>query len=71
MNAKYVFASKTVLFNIIMMIIAMVPLVATMMKAITPDQAVMIDAIAAFVMGVGNLIIRIWFTDQPITFHKR
>jgi hypothetical protein len=63
---KLWYESKTVWFNLVMTLLMIVPVVATTVKALDPNDAVLIDAIAGLVTGVGNIIIRIWFTDMPI-----
>ena len=60
------YESKTVWFNLITMLLAIFPIVGAFVKVIEPSTAVIIDAVLAMVAGIGNVILRVWFTDVPI-----
>jgi hypothetical protein len=42
------------------------PVIASAADALSPEQAVLIDSIAGLVTGLGNVFLRVWFTDTPI-----
>ncbi len=67
---KYFLYSKTLIFNVIMLVLGILPLLAEVLKVTLPASAAVIDMWVAFVIGVGNLVIRIFFTEGPITFKK-
>lgn len=55
---KEVLQSKTVWFNVIMTVITM----AEFMGNIKPEWL----GVTVMISGLGNIILRIWFTSQPI-----
>lgn len=63
---KPLYKSKTVWLNIIALIIGIAPIVASSVKVLTPEQATAIDTILAAVVGVSNVVLRVFFTDVPI-----
>lgn len=64
---KYLWESKTVIFNIIMMLI----LVAEAIPALDiPGAPEWLGVAAGVVTVVGNIILRVWFTDQPVVMKK-
>jgi asparagine N-glycosylation enzyme membrane subunit Stt3 len=67
---KQWYESKTVIFNIVMTIVMAVPVIAAAYKAVTPEAAVLIDSIAGLITGLGNIMLRVWFTDTPIDTPK-
>ena len=60
------YESKTLWFNFIMTIVLAVPIIATATKNLDPNAAVLIDSVAGLVAGLGNILLRVWFTDTPI-----
>jgi hypothetical protein len=64
---KTLLESKTVWFNVIMLILGSLPIIATFVKAIKPEVAGLIDSVLALITGIGNLILRIYFTEVPIS----
>lgn len=66
MTSKTVIESKTVWFNVVTTLIGILPIIAAAVKAITPETAILIDAVVTMVVGVGNVILRVWFTNTPI-----
>jgi len=62
MNYKYWYQSKTVWFNVILTITE----VAAMMSETMPDGYKM--GLLA-VQGVGNIVLRVWFTNSSIDFN--
>jgi hypothetical protein len=69
-DMKKFYVSKTVWFNIIMTIVMAIPVIAAATKNLDPNMAVLVDSIAALVTGLGNIILRIWFTDTAIDTPK-
>ena len=67
---KKVYNSKVVWFNIIMLVVLAAPQIASAYKAVSPAQAVLIDTVAGLVTGIGNVVLRVWFTDMPIDTPK-
>jgi len=63
MEGKPFWTSKTFWFNVIMFIV----LFAEQMPAILPNLPEWATAAVAFVLLAGNLILRLWFTDEPLT----
>lgn len=63
---KQWYQSKTLWFNAIMTVVMAAPVIAAAIEALSPEQAVLIDAIAGLVTGLGNIFIRVWFTEGPI-----
>lgn len=66
MQTKAFYESKTVIFNIVMTIILAVPIIAAAYKALSPEEAVLIDSVAGLITGLGNIVLRVWFTDTGI-----
>lgn len=64
------YESKVVIFNIVAMVIMAAPIIATSAKALEPNAATLIDSIVALVVGIGNVVLRVWFTDTPIDVQK-
>jgi hypothetical protein len=60
------YESKTVWFNVITMLLGIIPIVGAFVKLIEPQTAVVIDGVLAMVAGIGNVILRVWFTTEPI-----
>ena len=67
---KSVYKSKMVWFNVVMLIVLAVPVILTAVKQIEPAWAVLADAIASLITGIGNIILRVYFTDTPIDTPK-
>lgn len=63
---KQWYESKTVWFNIIAAILGVLPVIGAYIKVISPDAATITDATIVFLAGIGNVILRIYFTDTPI-----
>jgi hypothetical protein len=59
--------SKTVWLNIIMVALGALPLVGAYMKIIVPQTALIVDSTVILIAGILNLVLRIFFTAQPIT----
>jgi hypothetical protein len=64
------YSSKTLWFNVTMTIVMSVPVIATSVKAMEPAEAVLIDSVAGVIAGLGNIFLRVWFTDTPIDTPK-
>lgn len=58
--------SKTLWFNVVMTVVMAVPVIAASAKALSPEVAVLIDSVAGLITGLGNVFLRVWFTDTPI-----
>lgn len=58
---KTVFSSKTVWFNIVVFAVAL--LAAPEFLKVLPEALLKYDVLGG---AVGNLILRVWFTSQPI-----
>ena len=67
MNPKPFYQSKTVWFNVIMSVI----LIAELIHTVLPDLQDEWKAATLLVMGVGNIVLRVWFTDSPVTLKKQ
>ena len=63
---KPFYQSKTVIFNFLMTIIMAVPIIASAYGKLQPEAAVLADSIAGLIVGLGNIVLRVWFTDTPI-----
>ena len=60
------YTSKTVWFNVIMTIILVAEIIPQILPFI-PEEA---RYISVGVFAVGNIILRVWFTDTPIQTHR-
>ena len=60
------YRSKIVLFNVLMLVLGVAPVIAESTKVIAPGYAAVIDAVLALVTGVGNVVLRVWYTDTAI-----
>ncbi len=67
---KMWYESKTVWFNIVLTVLGVVPIVGAFMKLLYPDAAMVIEGVLAMVAGIGNLILRVWFTEAPLSLRK-
>lgn len=63
-EVKKIHKSRTVQFNAIYTIIA----IAALLMNYIPEEYV---PLLAVVQGVGNVILRVWFTSQPITLKNK
>lgn len=63
MDSKPFYESKTFWFNVIMFVV----LFAEQIPVILPGLPEWVTATTAFVLLAGNLVLRLWFTDQPLT----
>lgn len=64
---KFLWESKTVIFNVVMMLV----LIADALPALDiPGAPEWLGVAAGAVAVVGNIILRVWFTDQPIVTKK-
>jgi hypothetical protein len=63
-EVKKIHKSRTVQFNVIYTIIA----IAALLMNYIPEEYV---PLLAVVQGVGNVILRVWFTSQPITLKNK
>ena len=61
-ETKPFYLSKTLLFNVFMMIV----LIADQVPALWPAAPDWVAPAAATVLVVGNIILRVWFTEQPL-----
>lgn len=59
---------RTLIFNVIMLIAGMADLVTALLPQtpISEEHRLWIGLAIAFITGVGNLVLRIWFTTTPI-----
>jgi uncharacterized membrane protein HdeD (DUF308 family) len=64
METKNFWESKTVWLNAILTVVGALTLVA---DALTNNAQLTVPGVLMLVAGVGNVIIRIWFTDSTIT----
>lgn len=66
MQTKAFYASKTFWFNILMTVVMAIPVILAAYKAMRPEEAVFADSIAGLITGLGNVVLRVWFTDSGI-----
>lgn len=66
METKPLLKSKVLWFNIFMTVLLSAPVIATAYKAMEPNQAVFVDSILGLITGLGNVVLRVWFTEMPI-----
>jgi hypothetical protein len=64
------YQSKTLWLNLIAVVVGVAPIIAANAKVIAPEQAAAIDSIVGTLVGVGNVVLRVWFTDTPIATPK-
>jgi len=67
---KPIYKSKMVWFNVIMLIVLSIPVILAAVKSIEPGWAVLADAVGSLIVGIGNIILRIYFTDEPLNTPK-
>lgn len=67
---KPIYKSKMVWFNVIMLILGAAPIIAAQIKVIKPDWIPVVDGVVMMVTGIGNVILRVYFTDTPIDTPK-
>jgi len=70
MNTKPVYKSKIVWLNILALIVGIAPIIAENLKLIEPGWALMIDSILSLIVGIANVVLRVYFTDTPIDTPK-
>jgi len=63
---KTVVNSKTIIFNVIMTLI----LVAELLPTVVPNSPEWVLPVSVGVMGIGNIVLRVWFTTQPVESFK-
>jgi hypothetical protein len=61
--SKPFWQSKTVWLNVVLTLIG----IATFLAVPKNDPALSVASIAAAAAGVLNVVLRVWFTDQPIS----
>jgi len=61
-GSKPFYVSKTLWFNVIMMLILM----AEQIPVLWPNSPEWVAPGAATVLVFGNIILRVWFTEQPL-----
>jgi hypothetical protein len=61
--SKPFWQSKTVWLNVVLTLIG----IATFLAVPKNDPSLSVASIAAAAAGVLNVVLRIWFTDQPIS----
>ena len=67
---KPVYKSKTVWLNVLALVIGIAPIIAENFKLIEPGWALAIDSILSLVVGIANVVLRVWVTDTPIATPK-
>ena len=70
MEYKPWYESKVLWFNVIMTIVMAVPVISAAIEALSPEKAVLIGSVAGLITGLGNVFLRVWFTDTPINNAK-
>lgn len=63
---KSVFSSKTVWFNIVMTILDIATFSENLISFVPERNREVVKGAIVFIQGIGNIILRIWFTSQPI-----
>jgi hypothetical protein len=63
MQTKPFWASKTVWLNVVLTLIG----IATFLAVPKNDPTLSVASIAAAVAGALNVVLRVWFTDTPIS----
>lgn len=58
--------SKTLWFNIITLILLTIPIILTAIKTIEPGWGLIADAVGTLILGIGNMVIRVFWTDKPL-----
>jgi hypothetical protein len=67
---KPVYKSKVVWLNVLALIVGIAPIIAEQLKFIEPGWALMVDSILSLIVGIANVVLRVWFTDTPIDTPK-
>lgn len=65
-DSKPFYLSKTFWFNVICLLV----LVAEQIPVISPEIPAWGNQAVAYVLLVGNIVLRLWFTDKPVTLLK-
>lgn len=58
--------SKTIWFNVLMIVLGAAPIIAESAKVLTPGSAAVIDSVLGLVAGIGNVVLRVVFTETAI-----
>ena len=67
---KPIYQSKIVWLNILALIVGIAPIIAEQLKVIEPGYALAIDSIISLIVGIANVILRVYFTDTPLDTPK-
>ena len=67
---KPVYKSKIVWLNILALVVGIAPIIAENFKLLQPGYALMIDSILSLVVGIANVVLRVYFTDEAIDTPK-
>lgn len=68
METKKISSSKTVWFNVITTIVGGLALITPILEStgLAEEQKVLVLAVVTFVQGIGNLVLRTFFTSSKI-----
>ena len=66
METKKFWESKIFWIGAIVTLLGIIPLVNQFLGVVAPETIVVADATGVLIAGVATVIMRIWFTDQPI-----
>jgi len=58
--------SKIVWAGVLITFLGIIPLIATFVKVIEPQWAIIINSALVMVIGILTVVFRIWFTDSII-----
>jgi hypothetical protein len=66
MEAKSFWSSKINWGGMVTVLLGIIPIIATFVKLIAPNSAIIVDGAATMVVGVLIVIWRTFYTNQPI-----
>lgn len=66
MDGKKFWKSKLFWVGLFTTFLGIIPLFNQFVQVVAPDKIVLVDAIGVLVAGIITIVLRIWFTDQPI-----
>jgi hypothetical protein len=65
-DAKKWYQSKVVWLGVLTTLLGVFPLINEYVKVIAPAALITVEASLTLIAGIVTVILRIWFTDQPI-----
>lgn len=66
---KFILASKTIWFNVVMTLVDIATFVQDIVAEVfPPNWQPVVKTIVVLIHGIGNIVLRIWFNQTPLSF---